>query len=589
MKSFIGFLTEKSEAPGIQHIEHPADRIFDGKDAAKHALSTVSNVANKRGDISRKLDDRMSFQVVKTADGKVGVKYKGAGAHYNFSEKDVVDQHNHKPYLVGPLTSILKHIKKVLPDRAGEWQGGFMSTPETRDDSGGVISHQPNTIKYSVPANSTEGKKLKRSKLSIAIHSELKGPNKKAEPVTDTSEFKQHPDVHIHSHVVEPKEKNIEGTRRGLIIGHIKAARQSMKDMPYEHLAGHEQTSRQYINSAGSNLERPNSTGYIKYLKAWHQKKIDSVKTQKSKDDKAASRDAAINHIKKNKAAFDQTFNSHHHLQQATNLLARALGRSATGGFDHEINGERTGPEGFVSNGLKIVDRAGFSAANRARGEALKAKRIENLSNANESFIRFGRYLSEAKELSHHITFGRMNPVTKGHQAVVDQVTKDAGSEGAGHTIILTKSQDDKKNPLTPEQKLKHVKRAFPDASVEVASNETPTILHHASKLHDAGVRNLTVHVGSDRVQEFHNLLHRYNGEKAKHGYYKFKRITVKAVGGPRTDTGDSTESASGTAMRKFVQANDREGFRKMAPKSMSDKHKDDMFNDVRKGLKLGD
>lgn len=589
MKSFVGFLTEKSEAPGIQHIEHPADRIFDGKDAAKQAISTVSGVTSKKNKISRKLDDRMSFQVIKTEDGKVGVKYKGAGSHYNFSEKDVLDQHGHKPYLVHPLTAILRHVRKVLPDRAGEWQGGFMSTPESREESDGNISHQPNTIKYSVPVNSPEGKKLKRSKVSIAIHSELKGPNKRAEPVSDMSEFKEHPDVHIQSHVVEPNEKNIERGRKGLIVGHIKAARQAMKDMPYEHLAGHEQTSRQYVNSAGANLERPSTKGYVKYLQRYHQKKIDSVKTQKSKDEKAAVRDAAIAHVKKNKAAFDQTFNSHHHLQQATNLLARALGRSATGGYHHEINGEKTGPEGFVSNGLKIVDRAGFSAANRARSEALKAKRIENLSNANESFVRFGQYLSEAKELSHHITFGRMNPVTKGHQAVIDQVTKDAESEGAGHTIILTRSQDDKKNPLTPEQKLKHVKRAFPDANVDVATKEAPTMLHHASNLYDAGVKNLTVHVGSDRVQEFHDLLHRYNGEKGKHGHYKFKRINVKAVGGPRTDIGDSVESASGTAMRKFVQANDREGFRKMAPKSMSDRHKDEMFDDVRKGLKLGD
>ena len=68
-------------------------------------------------------------------------------------------------------------------------------------------------------------------------------------------------------------------------------------------------------------------------------------------------------------------------------------------------------------------------------------------------------------EVHHHITQGRMNPPTVGHEAVVSQVRKTAGEHG--HTIILTGSHDSKKNPLTPEQKLKHAKRAFPGANVK--------------------------------------------------------------------------------------------------------------------------
>ena len=117
----------------------------------------------------------------------------------------------------------------------------------------------------------------------------------------------------------------------------------------------------------------------------------------------------------------------------------------------------------------------------------------------------------------HHITQGRMNPVHAGHELVVNQVRNAANKNG--HTIILTGSHDPKKNPLTPEQKLKHAKRAFPGANIITASKEHPTLLHQLSRLHSNGVTELHMHVGSDRVGEFKELLNKYNGVEGRHGY----------------------------------------------------------------------
>lgn len=584
------FLSEKSEAPGIQHIEHPSDRIFDGKDAAIDALNTIKSVSNGKADLTRKIDDRVSFQAIRTPEGKVGVKYKGAGAHYNFSEKDIENQHGAKPYLVHPLKAILKHIGKVLPNREGEWQGGFMSTPESRETSNGVISHQPNTIKYSVPENSEEGKKLKRSKVSIAIHSELTGPNKTAKPVKDFSEFRQHPDVHLQSHVVSPNEKKLEKEDKSIVDEHIKAAEPLIHSKNYDHLEGHQQTARSYINSTITKSERPTVDGYVSFLRDHHQKKIDAVKMQKTKDEKAAKRDFDIAHVKNNSKSFQNTFDAHYHLQKATDHLAKGLAKTASGGYDHEIEGEKTGPEGFVSNGLKIIDRSGFSRANLLRNQNLKQKSLENLSNIKENtIVRFKQFIKESSSQSHHIVFGRMNPITKGHEAVIGQVLNDAKKENAGHTIILSGSQDSKKNPLTSEQKLKHAKRAFPNVNFSVADKESPTVLHHLSKLYKKGVRNLTMHAGSDRVEQYKDLINKYNGQESKHGFYKFDNIKIKPVGSERSDDGEGVSSASGTSMRKFASSGDKESFRKMAPSSMSNSEKDEMYNDVRSGLKIKD
>jgi hypothetical protein len=62
-------------------------------------------------------------------------------------------------------------------------------------------------------------------------------------------------------------------------------------------------------------------------------------------------------------------------LQQATNHLSRGLDSSGAGGFTTSIAGEAAGGEGHVYNGLKVVDRQGFSVANRARSEILKASK----------------------------------------------------------------------------------------------------------------------------------------------------------------------------------------------------------------------
>ena len=184
-----------------------------------------------------------------------------------------------------------------------------------------------------------------------------------------------------------------------------------------------------------------------------------------------------------------------------------------------------------------------------------------------------------------HITQGRFNPVHAGHEMVVKHVMDAAKKEGADHKILTTGSHDAKKNPLTPEQKVKHLSRAVKGAKVEAMGKDAPTLLHQMSKLHKAGYTHVTMHVGSDRVHEFHKLLHQYNGKDLKHGHYNFKSIKVKSVGGERKEGGGGIESASGTTMRKHASAGDKESFHKMAPSGMSKAHKDELYHDVRKGM----
>lgn len=186
------------------------------------------------------------------------------------------------------------------------------------------------------------------------------------------------------------------------------------------------------------------------------------------------------------------------------------------------------------------------------------------------------------------MAFGRMNPPTSGHLKLIDKVKSTAEKEGAKHTIILSRSQDAKKNPLSGEQKLKHARRYSPGTHFEVASSEHPTLMHHAARLHAAGHDRLIVIGGSDRTKEYHDLLHKYNGVEGRHGYYNFKHIEVRSAG-HRDPDAEGSEGMSGTKMRQHAQNNDFHSFRQGVPAHVSDQHARELMRDTRKGMGLNE
>jgi len=373
-RQFIPFLTEaKKPVRGILHLPHPSESAFASrKGAVGSTLSKIQGVINGKHPITRKIDDRMSFQTIRTPEGKVGVKYKGPGASYNFSPEDIKKQYSEKPYIAGPLMNILKHAHKVLPEGPGEYQGGYMSSLEDRTEENGKIGHKPNTIRYSVDKNSPEGKKLAKAPLSIALHSRI-AEDGSTTPISE-GELQEHPDVHMMNHLVSDKERKLPAKAKRKVLEHIAAAKKLSRDHSHDHHEGHEETLLRYANSTVDTGEKPNAKGYTKFLQQYHQKLIDKVKTDKAKAQKTETMRASINHVNDNLEKFDRTFEIHHHIHKATQAVANALSNSAHGGYSHHIDGQEAAGEGFVSAGMKFVPRA-FTEANRKRSAAFKAQK----------------------------------------------------------------------------------------------------------------------------------------------------------------------------------------------------------------------
>ena len=198
--------------------------------------------------------------------------------------------------------------------------------------------------------------------------------------------------------------------------------------------------------------------------------------------------------------------------------------------------------------------------------------------------MRFKDFLlKEEKERHAVLAFGRMNPPTTGHEVLVNKVKEVADQYKASHHVVLSHSQDKSKNPLAPEQKLKHAQRFFPKTNITVATKDEPNFLTQAAKLHKKGVTHLHMVAGSDRTAEYHKLLHKYNGTH-EGALFNFKHIQVHSAG-ERDPDAEGTSGMSASKMRAHAASGNYKEFKKGIPSHVKDEHAKELYNHVRSGM----
>lgn len=196
--------------------------------------------------------------------------------------------------------------------------------------------------------------------------------------------------------------------------------------------------------------------------------------------------------------------------------------------------------------------------------------------------ITFKQYILEEKGKAFAMTYMRANPPTVGHSKVIAAVAKHPGT----HRIVVSHSQDNKKNPLSGEEKADLLRKAHPEHKHDIvaADKEHSTILHHLSKLHDEGHTHGKVVVGEDRVEEMKKLVHKYNGVKAGHGFYHFKHVDVESAG-HRDPDAEGVEGMSATKMREAAKSGDAEKFKSGLHPNLHG-HAHEIMNKIKERLK---
>ncbi len=188
--------------------------------------------------------------------------------------------------------------------------------------------------------------------------------------------------------------------------------------------------------------------------------------------------------------------------------------------------------------------------------------------------------MTEAKKGSVVFAWGRFNPPTIGHEKLLDKLARVSANE---MRVYISKSNDPKKNPLNPRQKLDYMKKIFPRYARKIMLPRTNIVIDIITDLYKEGFTDLKMVAGSDRVQEFKKLFTTYNDVKSRHGYYNFDSIEIINAG-ERDPDAEGATGMSASKMRAAAKDNDLKSFEKGLP-NFRDVEK--LFKDVRRGMNL--
>ena len=149
------------------------------------------------------------------------------------------------------------------------------------------------------------------------------------------------------------------------------------------------------------------------------------------------------------------------------------------------------------------------------------------------------------------ITFGRMNPITVGHEKLVNLVKQIASDIDATALVYLSHSHDNKRNPINYTIKYGLCSTAFGSC---VKFSNAHNIIEVLKELD--GKYDKIIFVGdAERSSEFNKTLNKYNGIE-----YTFDSITTVSAGS--RDTNDFVDAISATKMRKYAAVNDYNSFK---------------------------
>ena len=167
-------------------------------------------------------------------------------------------------------------------------------------------------------------------------------------------------------------------------------------------------------------------------------------------------------------------------------------------------------------------------------------------------------FLREDDRSTAVFAFGRFNPPTIGHEKLIQKVqsmTKQVNGKGF---IFLTHTQNNKKDPLTFQEKQAYIRSQITDPSLEIGDPAVKTIVQALQKIQSQGRTRVIMVAGDDRVMEFQKFLNQYNGNPDKAGNipYKFDEVQVVSAGQRDPDADDIAGVSASKARELAMDGN---------------------------------
>ena len=207
----------------------------------------------------------------------------------------------------------------------------------------------------------------------------------------------------------------------------------------------------------------------------------------------------------------------------------------------------------------------------------LSKKEKEEILNKNA--IEINPKLDEAVDKTVVLGWGRMNPITVGHEKLVNKIKSVAKQNSATPLVYITHSQDAKKNPLDYDDKIMLAKKAF--GSKVLVKSRSKTIMDVMKELEGKFSKVILV-VGQDRVKDFETLLSKYNGK-----VYTFDNIEIVSAG-DRDPDAEGVEGMSASKMRVAAASGKFDQFKSGLPRKLKGDAQD-IYDLVRGGMKIAE
>jgi len=170
-------------------------------------------------------------------------------------------------------------------------------------------------------------------------------------------------------------------------------------------------------------------------------------------------------------------------------------------------------------------------------------------------------FLKEDDRSTAVFAFGRFNPPTIGHQKLIEKVQSMARQVNGKGYLFLTHTQNNKKDPLTFQEKQAYITSQVNDPNLQIGSADVKTIIQALQKIEAQGRTRVIMVAGDDRVMEFQKFLNQYNGNPDKQGNipYKFDDVQVVSAGQRDPDADDIAGVSASKARELALKGQEHE------------------------------
>ncbi len=348
-------------------IEHPEDLVFDyGSKGIKQALDGIKRSAEEPAKVNTiKWDGKPAIVFGRDNSGQFILTDKGGfvATGYNgmaTSAKDMARVFSNRKGdytdLIGVYQKLFPLLQRAVPQHfKGFVQADLLysATPPVQDNS---YVFTPNQVTYRVSADTPLGKEIGNSDVGIAVHTEIDKPKGTVRPVT-TRVLDKVPGVLALDSTMKDTGSAIE-LDKGLIIKIQDAYNEyapaidaflSPQELTRRKITSTPKLMKQYINFK---VRQGGFTNMIKDFGPWVTQKIPTQAPR------------IIEWMSENQGAVSALFSTFVNIALLKDKLIKDLDNQ-----DQDIKADIkgvSGHEGYVGDGIKLVDRDKFSRVNFA-------------------------------------------------------------------------------------------------------------------------------------------------------------------------------------------------------------------------------